>query len=277
MCRATPSPRLVIVSSYDTYCPTATCSGLVARNVASSARLARRAAACTDSAALCWYWQAPVAALAAVRLAASASERQSTAAVASGGGPTGGPGNDGAAGASGIPGATGGALALQVIAAAPRASSTCGIAFGPTDCGRTIVIPTCVTPPPASRRTHLDARPARGIGPRIDRVSALVAERSAAADRVSHDPTRERRPVGSPEHGRRQNVRLSALGHHRRRENPLGINPINRGRRLIELAKFGRKRRDLAHAFGARRQCHLRLAAIDLCLTERPGRRACQR
>src|SRR3954466_1321251 len=130
MFRATPSPRFVIVSSYCTNCPTATCSALVARNVASMrARPAGGGVYGLGCVVLvlagagCGAGGGPLGSIGGGAGVAGGAEN--------GAGPTGGPGNDGAAGVNGIPGAPAGTFALQVIAAAPRASSTKGIAAGP--------------------------------------------------------------------------------------------------------------------------------------------------
>src|SRR4051794_40780770 len=139
MCRATPSPRFVIVSSYETKSPTATCSGLVGRRIASMRAL-------------------PAGGGEKV-LGGGAAELGGGACGAVCGGDGGAAIGAAGGGAIGIGGGTWGALgnagsagtpaALQVIAAALRPSSTCGNAFGPIDWGQMSVMATFVTPPPA--------------------------------------------------------------------------------------------------------------------------------
>src|SRR4051794_15150039 len=118
MFRATPSPRLVIVSSYCTNWPTATWSAVVARSVASTR--ARPAGGgvyglgCAGPGCAGVGLAGGVCTPAGGPLDGSEGRTKPVGGCETDGGSMGEFGEEGAAGVKGIPGVTGGALEVQV-------------------------------------------------------------------------------------------------------------------------------------------------------------------
>ena len=129
-----------------------------------------------------------------------------------------------------------------------------------------IAMPTVVAPPPASLGlTSTLARPLASTG-HFDKIAPFVAQRRPAAHFVADDPAGERRAVGAADDGCGEHVWTARRDHGGRRKDPLGIDPIDRGRRLPELPIADRRRvsGDATDAFAGRRDGDPRLAVGHL-------------